>query len=88
MSLISQSDVNNDPSPHYRSKIHLCDPVSRPEATGSSVVETGAIRATSSPFAKDYLAEHTLAAIPATPTTNSTDSTESQAPETSKGARP
>ena len=44
MSLIKKSDVKNHLSPRYRTKIHLCPPVSQPDATGYSVAEPDAIR--------------------------------------------
>ena len=56
MSLHKQSDVKNHLSPRYRTKIHLCEPVS--EATGLSAAEPDAIRAVPLGFAEDFLAEH------------------------------
>jgi hypothetical protein len=58
MSQIRQSDVKNHLSPRFRTKIHLCDPVSPPDATGHSVPEADAIQANSSNFAQDFVAEH------------------------------
>jgi hypothetical protein len=67
MSLIKQSDVKNHLSPQFRTKIHLCEPASQPDATGSSVPEPDAIKADSSSFAQDFVAEHSssVAAVPA-----------------------
>ena len=50
MSLIKKSDVKNHLSPHFRTKIHLCEPVSQPDATGYSVAEPDAINANPSQF--------------------------------------
>jgi hypothetical protein len=58
MSQIRQSDVKNHLSPRFRTKIHLCDPASPPDATGHSAPEPGAIQANSSNFAQDFVAEH------------------------------
>jgi hypothetical protein len=44
MSLIRKSDLKNHLSPRYRSKIHLCEPVSQPDAIGYSVAEPGIIK--------------------------------------------
>jgi hypothetical protein len=74
MSQIRQSDVKNQPSPRFHTKIHLCDPVSQPDATGYSVPETDAIKADSSTFAQDFVAEHSApgtAAAPVDPVTGS-----------------
>lgn len=43
VSLIKQSDVKNHLSPHHRTKIHLCPPISQPDATGFSGVESAAV---------------------------------------------
>ncbi len=58
MSLIKKSDVKNHLSPRFRTKIHLCPPVSQPDATGFSVAEPDAIKANPSIFAEDFVAEH------------------------------
>jgi hypothetical protein len=74
MSQIRQSDVKNHLSPRFRTKIHLCDPVSQPDATGFSVPELDAIQATPPTFAQDFVAEHSLsgaAIAPADPVTGS-----------------
>jgi hypothetical protein len=58
MSQIGQSDVKNHLPPRFHTKIHLCDPVSQPDATGYSEPEPDAIKADSSTFARDFVAEH------------------------------
>jgi hypothetical protein len=58
MSQIRQSDVKNHLSPRFRTKIHLCDPVSQPDTTGYSVPEADAIKANPSTFAQDFVTEH------------------------------
>ena len=40
MSLVKQTDVKNHVSLRCRSKIHLCEPVSQPDATGSGAKRT------------------------------------------------
>jgi hypothetical protein len=74
MSQIRQSDVKNHLSPRFHTKIHLCDPVSQPDATGYSVPELDAIRADLPTFAQDFVAEHSssgAAVAPADPVTGS-----------------
>ena len=58
MSLIETSDVKNHPSPRICSKIHLCEPLSQPDATGFSAPETETTEADPSSFAEDFVAEH------------------------------
>jgi hypothetical protein len=58
MSLIKQSDVKNHLSPRFRTKIHLRQPESQPDATGFSAAEPDAINATESSFTEDFVAEH------------------------------
>lgn len=48
----------NHLSPRFRTKIHLCEPASQPDATGFSTAEPDAITANPSHFAKDFIAEH------------------------------
>jgi hypothetical protein len=70
MSEISQSDGKNHLSPRFHTKIHLCDPVSQPDATGCSVPKPDAVKADPSTFAQDFVAEHSLsgaATAPANP---------------------
>ena len=88
MNITEKRDVKNHLSLRHSKDIYLCEPLSRPDATSSSVVAADAIETNISPFLKDYCADHTLAAIPATATPNSIGSAELQAPETSKSARP
>jgi hypothetical protein len=56
MSLHKQSDVKNHLSPRYRTKIHLCPPVS--DTSGLSVAEPDAIKPVLLGFANDFLTEH------------------------------
>jgi hypothetical protein len=65
MSLIKRSDVKNHPSPSHRTKIHLCPPLSEPDATGCSVAEPDASEADPSGFAEDFVAEHSSSIAPA-----------------------
>jgi hypothetical protein len=58
MSQIRQSDVKNQLSPRFHTKIHLCDPVSQPDATGYSAPGADAIKATPPTFVQDFVAEH------------------------------
>ncbi len=70
MSLTKQSDVKNHLSLRYRTKIHLCESVSEPDAAGLSVAKPGAIQTNSPDFAADFFAEHSssdAAAAPADP---------------------
>jgi hypothetical protein len=87
MSIIEKRDVKNHLSLRHSRDIHLCEPLSQPDATGYSVIEADAARANPSGFADDYSAEHTIAATPATPGADFADPTKPQAPETSKSAR-
>lgn len=64
MSNIRQSDVKNHLSPRFRTKIHLCEPVSQPDATGFSGAEPDAIKENLSTFSKDFIADHSSVAIP------------------------
>jgi hypothetical protein len=68
MSQFRQSDVKNHLSPRFRTKIHLCDPVSPPNATGNSVPVPDAIQANSSNFAQDFVAEHSSPGAAVAPT--------------------
>ena len=67
MSQIRQSDVKNHLSPRFHTKIHLCDPVSQPDATGYSAPEPDAIQADPSIFARDFIAEHSFSGAAAAP---------------------
>ena len=87
MSLIKQSDVKNHLSPRYRTKIHLCQPVSQPDATGYSVAELGTIEANPLGFADDFIAEHSSSGLAFAPTDPVTGSIRPQAPAASKSVR-
>ena len=58
MILIQKSEVNHLLSPRDRTKIRLCQPEGQPDATDSSVGETGPIKAKSSSFLEDFILEH------------------------------
>jgi len=87
MSQIRQSDVKNHLSPRFRTKIHLCDPVSPPDATGQSVPEPEAIQANSSNFALDFVAEHSSPGVTAPPGAHLPGSFRPEAPAKSKCAK-
>jgi hypothetical protein len=87
MTIIEKRDVKNHLSLRHSRDIHLCEPLSQPDATGYSLAEADAARANPSAFADDYSAEHTTAAMPETPAADLADSTETPAPEISKSAR-
>jgi hypothetical protein len=86
MSNIRQSDVKNHLSPRFRAKIHLCDPVSQPDATGFSGAEPDAT-AIPSGFAKDFLAEHSSPGAAVVSAGKSAISTEPQTATKSKSAQ-
>jgi hypothetical protein len=89
MSLIRQSDVKNHLSPRFRTKIHLCQPESQPDATGFSAAEPVAINATASSFTEDFVAEHSAPDAAAVPGGHLPGSfrPETEAPKVSKSAR-
>lgn len=87
MSLIKQSDVKNHLSPRYRTKIHLCPPVSQPDTTGFSAAESGAVWADSSDFAKDFVAEHSSSGAALAQGSPLISSIGPRAPATSKSVR-
>ena len=87
MSQIRQSDVKNHLSPRFRTKIHLCDPVSQPDATGYSVAEPDAIQANPATFAEDFVAEHSSPSEAASPGDHLPGSFRPEAPAASKSAQ-
>ena len=87
MSQIGQSDVTNYLSPRLRTKIHLCDPVSRPDSTGCSAPGPDAIKADPSAFAQDFVAEHSLSGIAAAPINAVADSIRLHVPAASKSTQ-
>jgi len=60
MSLIKKSDVKNHLSPRFRTKIHLCQPESAPDATGCSVAEPDEIQTSPLSFNEDFVREHSF----------------------------
>ena len=87
MSLIKKSDVKNHLSPRFRTKIHLCQPESQPDATGFSVAEPDAIKADPSGFAEDFVAEHSSSGVALAPADPLTGSIRPQAPAVSKSVQ-
>ena len=87
MSLIKKSDVKNHLSPRFRTKIHLCQPESQPDATGFSVAEPDAIKANPSSFADDFVAEHSSSGTSVAPADPVTGSIRPQAPTVPKSAQ-
>jgi hypothetical protein len=87
MSLINRSDVKNHLSPRFRTEIHLCDPVSQPDATGYSVPEPDAIKAGPSTFAQDFVAEHSSPSVTAAQGAHLPGSFRLEAPAVSKSAQ-
>jgi hypothetical protein len=87
MSLIKQSDVKNHLSPRFRTKIHLRQPESQPNATGFSAAEPDAINATESAFTEDFVAEHSSPLIAAAPGAHLPGSFRPETPKVAKSAR-
>jgi hypothetical protein len=88
MSLIKQSDVKNHLSPRFRTKVHLRQPESQPDATGFSAAEPDAINATASSFTEDFVAEHSAPDAAAAPGDHLPGSFRPDTPTVSKSARP
>jgi hypothetical protein len=82
MSISNKNDLKIDLPPRLHRDLHLYEPASQPDATGYSVAEPDTISANASPFARDYSAEHMLAAIPAKSTGTSASSAEPHVPGT------
>jgi hypothetical protein len=87
MSIIKKSDVKNHLSPGFRTKIHLCNAVSEPDATGHSAAEPGEVQAGSSGFAQDFLTDHSSRGAAIAQAKPVAGSTSPQAPAVSKSAR-
>jgi hypothetical protein len=85
MSLHKQSDVKNHLSSRFRTKIHLCRPVS--DAASLSVDEPDTIKAVPLGFAEDFLAEHSSSDTAAAPAGFMTNFIRAQAAAISKNAR-
>lgn len=92
MSNIRQSDVKNHLSLRFRTKIHLCEPVSQPDATGFSGADPDAIAANPSGFSEDFVREHSSSSAIIEQDNSqgnpSLGSIGSQAPATSKSVKP
>jgi hypothetical protein len=67
LSNILKSDVDHPLPPRFSEKIHLCDPVSQPDATGFSGAETDAMEADATVLAGDLVAEHSSPGPSVTP---------------------
>jgi len=87
MSLIRQSDVKNHLSPRFRTKIHLCQPESQPDATGFSAAELDAIETTPSDFTADFVAEHSAPGAAAASGGHLPGSFRPETPKVEKSAR-
>jgi hypothetical protein len=87
VSLKKQSDVKNHLSPRFRTQIHLCEPVSQPDATGFSETEPEAIKTEPSIFAEDFVAEHSTSVSAAAPADGVTVSSGPQAVTNQKSAQ-
>jgi hypothetical protein len=88
MSPIKSNDVKNHMHPPFLTKIHLCEPVSQPDATGYSVVEPDTIKANPSGFAEDFFTEHSSSSLAVAPTDPVTGSIRPQARAACKSVRP
>jgi hypothetical protein len=87
VSLIKKSDVKNHLSSRYRTKIHLCEPASQPDATGFSVAEPDTIKAKPSTSAGEFIAECLSSHLAVAPTEQVTGSSSGPAPTVSKSAQ-
>ncbi len=87
MSLVEKSDVKDHLSPDFRTKIHLCQPISQPDATGFSEEESDAIKDNPPTFSNDFTAEHSSVATPVASTDLLSDSTDPQLLAASKSAQ-
>jgi hypothetical protein len=87
MSLVKRSDVKDHLSVRDSTKIHLCEPVSQPDATGFSGVEADASLANPSDFAKDFVAEHSSSGTAAAQGNRLISSFGSQEPAKSKSVQ-
>ncbi len=88
MSQIGQSDgKKNHLPPRFHTKIHLCDPVSQPDATGYSESEPDAIKADPSIFAQDFIVEHSSSGAAVAPGDPVSDSIRPHVATASKNAQ-
>lgn len=88
MSIIPKNDVANPVQPPFNAKIHLCPPVSQPDATGFSEPEPDAMIAAQSSFASDFVAEHSSPDVATAPDRHLPDSFHPEAltaPKSAKG---
>lgn len=84
MSIVKKSDVKNHLSARHRTQIHLC----RPDATGFSAVESGAVQSGPSTFTEDFLAEHSSSRKPIAPASRAVSSLAPQANTATKSVQP
>ncbi len=87
MSLVKKSDVKNHLSPRFRTKIHLSQPESQPDATGFSGAEPDTNQENRATFSKDFIAEHSSIAKPMKSVDLLTDSTRPLSSRVSKSAQ-
>jgi hypothetical protein len=87
VSNISQSDVKSHLSLRFPVKIHLCEPLSQPNAMGFSVAEPETMNANRLNFAEDFIAEHSFMGTVVTPAGQVSNSIRSQAASMSKSAQ-
>ncbi|MGO9326236.1 MAG: hypothetical protein ACLP07_16910 [Terracidiphilus sp.] len=91
MSTINRTDVKYHMRPPFLTKIHLCPPErppeSQPDATGFSEPEPDAMKAQSSGFAADFVAEHSSPTSSAAPGRHLPGSLHPEAPTVPKSAK-
>ena len=87
MSNISESNVKDPPSARFRTTIHLCEPVSQPDATGFSGAEPAAVAANPPNFANDFVGEHSSAGEAGVPVSSLKIVFRAKAPSESKGVQ-
>jgi hypothetical protein len=87
MSLVKRSDVKNHLSPRFRTKIHLCESVSQPDATGFSSDEPDTTTPQPAEFADDFIGEHSSSGAAGAPSRQAPVAVRLQAPSTTKSAR-
>ncbi len=88
MSPLKRSDVKNHLHSPFLTKIHLCPPVSQPDATGYSVAEPDSTKPNPSGFAEDFVAEHSSSGASFAQGNALNGSPGPQAPAVRKSVRP
>ncbi len=87
MSLIKQSDVKNHLSPRHRTRIHLAEPASQPDATGFSEEQPDHTDALIRPATGESLPQPGIAVPAVDPLVSEPDLKPVAVPEISKSAR-